>query len=437
MWCTTSTSTCSSGPVANSARPDRQLGRPGRTTWPRRPAHRGRQARRADSATSRSRRARSASRIRWYGSPSDGREHGAQRLVPGDHVAAARPPARRRPASPATAAPSACCRSRSGLPAGPGTTAGAGRTTAGSRVRPLAGRERPAQRRSAARPRRAGRRGRRRSVPRTAPADGSSTPSTARIREISRMASSEWPPRSKKLSSTPTGRAPSTSANSARTGAPPRRSRGRRPAGASTRIGAGQRPAVELAVGGQRQLVAGPRRGRHHVRPASLARRGGAARRRRRHRRPAPRRPTSRVAVLGTTTAAWRDRRDVGQHGLDLARLDPEPADLHLVVGPAQEHQLAVARSTAPGRRCGTSARPAGPNGSATNRSAVSPGRPRYPRPTCAPATYSSPGTPTGTGRSALIQHVRPGARHRPADHRPVTAHPGDQACTTVHSVGP
>ena len=40
---------------------------------------------------------------------------------------------------------------------------------------------------------------------------------------------------------------------------------------------------------------------------------------------------------------------------------------------------------------------PGPPNGHATNRSPVSPGRPRYPRASPAPATYSSPATPGGT----------------------------------------
>src|SRR5580700_5237797 len=43
---------------------------------------------------------------------------------------------------------------------------------------------------------------------------------------------------------------------------------------------------------------------------------------------------------------------------------------------------------------------PPDPNGHATNRSPVSPGRPRYPRASPAPATYSSPATPAGTGPS-------------------------------------
>ncbi len=43
---------------------------------------------------------------------------------------------------------------------------------------------------------------------------------------------------------------------------------------------------------------------------------------------------------------------------------------------------------------------PGPPNGQATNRDAVSPVRPTYPTPTPRPATYNSPTTPAGTGRS-------------------------------------
>ena len=43
---------------------------------------------------------------------------------------------------------------------------------------------------------------------------------------------------------------------------------------------------------------------------------------------------------------------------------------------------------------------PGFPNGHVTNLVAVSPARPIYPTPTPAPATYSSPTTPGGTGRS-------------------------------------
>jgi hypothetical protein len=45
---------------------------------------------------------------------------------------------------------------------------------------------------------------------------------------------------------------------------------------------------------------------------------------------------------------------------------------------------------------------PGARNGHATNRDPVSSVRPRYPTPTPPPATYNSPTTPTGTGRSQL-----------------------------------
>ena len=131
-----------------------------------------------------------------------------------------------------------------------------------------------------------------------------------------------------------------------------------------------------------------------------------------------------------------------GQHGLDLAELDPEPADLDLVIGPAQVLQLPVRRSTGPGPRSGTSAAPAGPNGHATNRSAVSPGRPRYPRASCAPARYSSPATPGGTSPSpASSTNTRVFPIGRPIGTTPAgSSSPGrtqNRTHPTVASVGP
>ena len=83
------------------------------------------------------------------------------------------------------------------------------------------------------------------------------------------------------------------------------------------------------------------------------------------------------VPVLArATTAACATARMPQQRRLDLAQLDAEAADLHLLVGAAQVLELAVAHASAPGRRCGTSGCPARPNGSATNRSAVSPAGP-------------------------------------------------------------
>jgi hypothetical protein len=55
------------------------------------------------------------------------------------------------------------------------------------------------------------------------------------------------------------------------------------------------------------------------------------------------------------------------QRGLDLAQLDPEPADLDLVVGPPEELQLpaGVHRTTSPVRYIRP---PPAPNGHARNR---------------------------------------------------------------------
>ena len=57
-----------------------------------------------------------------------------------------------------------------------------------------------------------------------------------------------------------------------------------------------------------------------------------------------------------------------------ISPLDAEAAHLHLVSIAAQELQRRRPPATAPGRPCGTAARPPPPNGSGTKRSAVSPG---------------------------------------------------------------
>ena len=89
------------------------------------------------------------------------------------------------------------------------------------------------------------------------------------------------------------------------------------------------------------------------------------------HSRPAAGRPTHPAArsPRPATRPAAQQRR------LDLARLDPEPAQLHLRVGPAQELQHAV---RPPPRQVPGPVHPARrptPCGSATNRSAVSAAR--------------------------------------------------------------
>ncbi|CAM3617985.1 hypothetical protein COSO111634_20825 [Corallococcus soli] len=73
-------------------------------------------------------------------------------------------------------------------------------------------------------------------------------------------------------------------------------------------------------------------------------------------------------------------------------------------------------------------------------RSAVSSGRPRYPRPTCTPPMNSSPGTPWGTGRSATSSsRIRVFATGRPMGTERPSA-PRTHSCavtSTAASVGP
>ena len=179
------------------------------------------------------------------------------------------------------------------------------------------------------------------------------------------------------------GRRPSTSANRSRTGSPRAAVAGRgrrRPGG---RSGAGSAAAVELAVGGQRQRVqhARPRPAPCSPAAAGEARRAARPRLRRRRRRPRDHvgRPGAgrRGCPRGRRTAPRATAGCAASGRLDLAGLDPEAADLHLVVGAAEELQLPVAgvhRTRSPVRYIRS---PAAPNGQATNRSAVRPGRPR------------------------------------------------------------
>ena len=137
------------------------------------------------------------------------REHRAQHLMPPGHISQRRRPAPQHPAPRPAAAPPGCCRPPTGPPAGPGTTAAAARTTTAPAPAAPAAPAPPAPAQpapaSAASPAGVGAS----NTARTA----SSAPSTARTRLTSRTASSECPPRSKKLSSGPTRSRPSTCAN--------------------------------------------------------------------------------------------------------------------------------------------------------------------------------------------------------------------------------
>ena len=128
-----------------------------------------------------------------------------------------------------------------------------------------------------------------------------------------------------------------------------------------------------------------------------------------------------------------------GQHGLDLAELDPEPADLHLVVGPAQELQPPVRRSTAPGPRSGTSApRPAERTRPRTApRSA--PAGPGSPGPAARrPGTAHPPRPAAPAAAAASSTYTRVFAHRRPIGTGPPSGGRHGQAVTsTVASVGP
>jgi len=76
------------------------------------------------------------------------------------------------------------------------------------------------------------------------------------------------------------------------------------------------------------------------------------------------------------------DLRAAQQCVLDLAQLDTVPADLDLVVYPADVLQLPAGAPSSPGRPCGYIREPASANGQATKRLAVNLARRQYPTPT-------------------------------------------------------
>ena len=126
------------------------------------------------------------------------------------------------------------------------------------------------------------------------------------------------------------------------------RGRARRPVHASrTRLRRRQRPPVELAVLCQRQTIQNHERRRHHV----VRQRGRQRRAKLRHVRRGARgrhhvTHQPRFAVRRAIRARHHGRRrNPGlphQQRLDLARLDPEPAQLHLRVRSPQELQHTV-----------------------------------------------------------------------------------------------
>ena len=164
------------------------------------------------------------------------------------------------------------------------------------------------------------------------------------MRLISRVASSEWPPSSKKLSSMPTRSSPSTSANKPHSSSSCGRARRtRHPGGRELRRR--QRAPVELAVGRQRKPIQHHEGRRNHVVRKAVAqmraqRCGIGDRTRRRHH--IGHQPLVAGLILARDHRRLRNRRMPRQSRLDLARLDPEAAELHLRVRTPEEVQNPV-----------------------------------------------------------------------------------------------
>ena len=139
-----------------------------------------------------------------------------------------------------------------------------------------------------------------------------------------------------------------------------------------------QRTTVELAVGRQRKPLQHHKRRRHHVLGKALPQMRTQHRRirnRSTRRNNIANQPLAPGAVLARNHRSLRNIPMPNQRSLDLARLDPEPAHLHLRIRTPQELQHPV---TTPARKSPVRyiRLPAAPNGSATNRSAVRPARP-------------------------------------------------------------
>ena len=198
-----------------------------------------------------------------------------------------------------------------------------------------------------------------------------STPSTCRTREITRTASSEWPPSSKKWSRRPTRSTPSTSAQISAS-ACLRLAHRRLVAARRVRVALrrGERPAVQLAVRRERQRLQPHVRRRHHVLRQPLAPGAPAA--------PPPRPPRR---PRSTPPAAGRPARPRAPGPRPRARRRARAA------APRSRPARCGSRAPSPGSRCGPGTR-------ASRPPATAPGRP------CGTAARRAPRR-TGRGRSA------------------------------------
>ena len=140
-------------------------------------------------------------------------------------------------------------------------------------------------------------------------------------------------------------------------------------------------------------------------------------------------------------TAAWATSRMTRQYGVNLAQLDPEPPDLDLIVHPAPVLELPSV--VPPGQVPGPVHPVAGaPCGSATNRSAVSPGRFEIAARQLLPGYVQLTLAPHRNRLQVLVQHMHPGVRNgRPmvSEHPVVRSSRGSTAVVqpTMVSVGP
>ena len=233
---------------------------------------------------------------------------------------------------------------------------------------------------------------------------GSSTPNACRTRDTTRMATSEWPPSAKKLSSAPTRSSPSTAlqipaiTSSAAVRGATYAAASSRPSGAGSalrsilRVGvSGSSPSITNAEGtrwsGTRSRIH-PRRSLPDGTASSEGTTYATSRR-------SPGR-SSRATTTTSRTPGCRPSSDSTSPG---STRNPRiftwwsARPRYSMSPPLRQRATSPVRY----RRAPASA----PSGSGTKRSAVSPGRFRYPRASPAPPTYSSPGTPIGTGRRA------------------------------------
>ncbi|CAM5725193.1 hypothetical protein SFUMM280S_04920 [Streptomyces fumanus] len=230
-----------------------------------------------------------------------------------------------------------------------------------------------------------------------------SAASADRIRAMSRIASRESPPSSKNESSTPTRSSPRLSANS--------------PHSTSSTVVSGPRPLVRLAKSG-----AG--RAERSSLPFSVTGNASSGITAAGTMCPGSRPATndrnsagSRAAVpCSGTTYATRRRTPPSSRATTSARPTASCAFSTASISPGSTRKprilicasarpantnspSAVHRTRSPVRYIRSPGPPRSPNGQATNRSAVSPARPAYPRARPRPATYNSPTTPGTTGR--------------------------------------